>query len=384
MRLVEAEHVPIESPQRVAADNALRGRIAHYFETSAFKKIRPIRSSERPRRRPRPGEPNYQSLLRAARPTPAEFQAQMVGSGGQRISPYFRWQKARASFGDARLAGKTRCKPDETLMDAAGFGHEWAICFAIDERPKPAFIRSLLALIVPIRGDGKRLADFAVGQHPWLFVDHIFGSPTSPRYRYRYMPEPKLPGRRVLSAEQELLSKRAIAESNKNDKMTPEPERRLSRDEELDLIRSIVLRSSLVERWPQTPIEIRLFMRQLVWLRRARNKIVVAHMWLVRKIARKYQARAELDDLVQAGCEGFVKALNAFNPELGNRLQTFARRQVERAIQDYLKSLKPLQRHGSIEALRDAGKEHVLGIYARNSVEREPEHKLIRAVFGKT
>jgi hypothetical protein len=95
----------------------------------------------------------------------------------------------------------------------------------------------------------------------------------------------------------------------------------------------------------------------------AGNTLIAGHVWIAKKLARKYQqTNAEIDDLVQEGTFGLYKAIDDFDPESGRRFSTFAYRAVEWAIRDYLKKLSQLQRHES---------DGTVGMYARH----EPEEK---------
>lgn len=62
---------------------------------------------------------------------------------------------------------------------------------------------------------------------------------------------------------------------------------------------------------PQTPEE--------------RDRIIMEHLPLVRALARRYANRGEpLDDLVQVGTVGLIKAVDRFDPSRGRELATFA------------------------------------------------------------
>jgi RNA polymerase sigma-B factor len=59
--------------------------------------------------------------------------------------------------------------------------------------------------------------------------------------------------------------------------------------------------------------------------RLARDEMVRRALPLVRSIARRYADRGEpLDDLVQVGCLGLVKAIDRFDPHCGHRFVSFA------------------------------------------------------------
>ena len=56
-----------------------------------------------------------------------------------------------------------------------------------------------------------------------------------------------------------------------------------------------------------------------------RERLILAHLPLVRSLARRYANRGEpLDDLVQVGTVGLIKAIDRFDPERGSELAAFA------------------------------------------------------------
>lgn len=56
-----------------------------------------------------------------------------------------------------------------------------------------------------------------------------------------------------------------------------------------------------------------------------RERLILDHMPLVRALARRYANRGEpLDDLVQVGTIGLIKAIDRFDPSRGNALASFA------------------------------------------------------------
>ncbi len=57
----------------------------------------------------------------------------------------------------------------------------------------------------------------------------------------------------------------------------------------------------------------------------AREQLVMSHMNLVRFLANKFKNRGEpLDDLMQVGYLGLLKAIDRFDPERGLEFTTFA------------------------------------------------------------
>jgi RNA polymerase sigma-B factor len=70
----------------------------------------------------------------------------------------------------------------------------------------------------------------------------------------------------------------------------------------------------------------------------ARQELVRSHLPLVRAMARRYaRRREELDDLIQAGSVGLVKASSRFDPDRGVAFSTFAAPSVEGEIRRHLR-----------------------------------------------
>jgi RNA polymerase sigma-B factor len=70
----------------------------------------------------------------------------------------------------------------------------------------------------------------------------------------------------------------------------------------------------------------------------ARSRLIEAHLPLVASIARRYAGRAEpLDDLVQVGTIGLIKAVDRFDPERGRPLPAFAAPVIEGEIRHHLR-----------------------------------------------
>jgi RNA polymerase sigma-B factor len=82
----------------------------------------------------------------------------------------------------------------------------------------------------------------------------------------------------------------------------------------------------------------------------ARQELVQSHLPLVRAMARRYAGgRDELDDLVQAGSVGLVKASRRFDPDRGVAFATFVAPTVEGEIRRHLR-----ERGGAIRVPREA------------------------------
>ena len=72
--------------------------------------------------------------------------------------------------------------------------------------------------------------------------------------------------------------------------------------------------------------------------RRARQELVERLLPLVRTIARRYQHRGEpLEDLVQVGCIGLMKAVDRFDLDRGVKLSTFAVPNIAGEIKRYFR-----------------------------------------------
>lgn len=71
--------------------------------------------------------------------------------------------------------------------------------------------------------------------------------------------------------------------------------------------------------------------------RGARDRLVVAHLGLVREVAARYRgAGLPFDDLVQEGSLGLLEAIDRYDPYRGAEFASFARFRVRRAIRNAL------------------------------------------------
>jgi RNA polymerase sigma-B factor len=105
---------------------------------------------------------------------------------------------------------------------------------------------------------------------------------------------------------------------------------------------------------------------------RARDEMVRRVMPLVRSIARRYADRGEpLDDLVQVGCVGLVKAIDRFDPHAGHRFVSFAAPNVSGEIKRYFRD-HSWAVHVPRAAQELAAKVHIAQRRWADAVGREP------------
>ena len=78
---------------------------------------------------------------------------------------------------------------------------------------------------------------------------------------------------------------------------------------------------------------------------RLREQLIHLHADLVERVARNFIASQEpLEDLVQEGYIGLVKAVDEFDPSMGNRFSTYATHKISGQIRHYLRDRKGLIR----------------------------------------
>lgn len=102
-----------------------------------------------------------------------------------------------------------------------------------------------------------------------------------------------------------------------------------------------------------------------------RNEIVLAYTWLVRKIVLRFKGSysnfGQLDDMVNQGVIALIDAVERFDPDLGNKFESFASLKIRGAIIDFMRKQDwvPRNQRNLAKELDEAYGE----LYAQNGYE---------------
>ncbi|MGI6734221.1 MAG: sigma-70 family RNA polymerase sigma factor [Anaerovoracaceae bacterium] len=102
-----------------------------------------------------------------------------------------------------------------------------------------------------------------------------------------------------------------------------------------------------------------------------RNEIVLAYTWLVRKIVLRFKGSysnfGQLDDMVNQGIIALIDAVERFDPDLGNKFESFASLKIRGAIIDFMRKQDwvPRNQRNLAKELDEAYGE----LYAQNGYE---------------
>jgi len=113
-----------------------------------------------------------------------------------------------------------------------------------------------------------------------------------------------------------------------------------------------------------------------------RNEIVLQYTGLVKKIVLRFKGSynnfGQLDDMVNQGMIVLIDAVEKFNPDMGNKFETFATLKIRGAVVDFMRKQDWVPR--SQRSLSKVLEETYGELYA--SLEREPSEAEIAAKMG--
>ena len=118
----------------------------------------------------------------------------------------------------------------------------------------------------------------------------------------------------------------------------------------------------------------------------AKDAMIEHNLRLVVSVAKRHLGRGlDFNDLIQAGNEGLMKAVDRYDPERGYKFSTYAmwwiRQSIDRTIKDEGRTIRiPVHLHDTYRKLTDTRK-RLMGIYGESVSWKDVADELIR--WGK-